>query len=70
MCCMHPLQVVQIAQRASGGPPPLDRPFSKELAANVSDMTDTYGLPADIWALGILAYELMVGGPPFEADTK
>jgi serine/threonine protein kinase len=29
-----------------------------------------YGLPADIWAAGILTYELMVGGPPFEADTK
>lgn len=29
-----------------------------------------YGLPADVWALGVLAYELLVGGPPFEADTK
>ncbi len=23
-----------------------------------------------MWAAGILAYELMLGGPPFEADTK
>lgn len=30
----------------------------------------SYGLPADIWATGILAYELLVGGSPFEADTK
>lgn len=29
-----------------------------------------YGLPADIWCTGVLAYELLVGGPPFEADTK
>lgn len=29
-----------------------------------------YGLPADLWCTGILAYELLVGGPPFEADTK
>lgn len=24
----------------------------------------------DIWATGVLAYEVMLGGPPFEADTK
>ena len=29
-----------------------------------------YGLPADVWAAGVLAYELLVGGSPFEADTK
>lgn len=24
----------------------------------------------DNWAVGVLAYELMLGGPPFESDTK
>lgn len=27
-------------------------------------------LAVDVWAVGVLAYELLVGGPPFEADTK
>ena len=30
----------------------------------------TYGRGIDVWALGVLAYELMLGAPPFEADTK
>lgn len=33
-------------------------------------MGGNYGLPVDVWCSGILAYELLVGGPPFEADTK
>ena len=32
--------------------------------------SSNYGLPVDVWCAGILAYELLVGGPPFEADTK
>lgn len=33
-------------------------------------ISKSYGLPADVWCCGVLAYELLVGGPPFEADTK
>jgi len=29
-----------------------------------------YGLPADIWCIGILVYELLVGVPPFETASK
>jgi len=36
-----------------------------EGSANVS-----YGFPADIWALGVLACELLTGASPFEGDTK
>ena len=27
-----------------------------------------YGSAVDLWALGVLAYEFLVGRPPFEAD--
>lgn len=29
-----------------------------------------YGSGVDVWAAAVLAYELLLGGPPFEADTK
>jgi len=29
-----------------------------------------YGLPVDAWCVGVLAYELLVGAPPFEAESK
>jgi serine/threonine protein kinase len=43
-------------------------PFSPSLSSNNNG--GNYGLPVDVWCAGILAYELLVGGPPFEADTK
>lgn len=29
-----------------------------------------YGLPVDAWCVGVLAYELLLGSPPFEAESK
>ena len=29
-----------------------------------------YGAAVDVWAVGVLAYELVVGRPPFEAETR
>lgn len=29
-----------------------------------------YGLPVDVWCCGVLAYELLLGSPPFEAESK
>lgn len=30
----------------------------------------SYGCPADIWAVGVLACELLLGASPYEGDTK
>ena len=56
------MQIVRIRNTLSGGSPQ-DAPAGRGAAAN-------YGKPADVWAVGILTYELLIGGPAFEADTK
>ena len=56
------MQIVRISASLKGGPPQ-DAPAGQGAKAN-------YGMPADVWAVGILTYELLIGGPAFEADTK
>lgn len=36
------------------------------MAPEICDLrSTTYGVAADLWSLGVLAYELTVGDPPF-----
>jgi serine/threonine protein kinase len=57
------VQLVLMETNNVRGPAPHDAPAGSVAKAN-------YGLPLDVWGVGILEYELLVGGPPFEADTK
>ena len=36
----------------------------------VGQREQIYGNEVDIWALGILAFEFVVGKPPFETDSQ
>ena len=56
------MQIVRISATLAGGSPQ-DAPTGRGAKAS-------YGKPADVWAVGILTYELLIGGPAFEADTK
>ncbi|DBA67828.1 hypothetical protein WJX79_008032 [Trebouxia sp. C0005] len=55
-------EIVRISTSLAGGSP-RDAPAGSGAKAN-------YGKAADVWAVGILTYELLIGGPAFEADTK
>ena len=64
----------QIVRLPCGGRPAVPPPPPGEVAAGppapAGEPGGNYGLPADVWCCGVLAYELLVGGPPFEAETK
>ncbi len=47
-------------------------PYGSSAAAKAPPADDgpAYGLPVDAWCCGVLAYELLVGAPPFEAESK
>lgn len=42
----------------------------KATAAAGEEVGAAYGLPVDAWCVGVLAFELLVGAPPFEAEIK
>ena len=70
-------QIVRLSYGARAAVPPVLPPPSSGSGGSGATPADaapeasaSYGLPADVWCVGVLAYELLVGGPPFEAETK
>ncbi|PSC71935.1 aurora other [Micractinium conductrix] len=45
-------------------------PVAHKHVPHPAEELSAYGLPVDAWCCGVLAYELLVGAPPFEAESK
>jgi hypothetical protein len=58
LCAMVP-QIVRLPQPGQHPPPKANH-----------ESPPSYGLAVDVWCVGVLAYELLIGGPPFETDSR
>ncbi|KDD76635.1 protein kinase [Helicosporidium sp. ATCC 50920] len=54
----------------AAAPAPVRQPAPSSQTRMRAPPAARYGFPVDIWCLGILAYEVLVGGPPFEAASR
>ncbi|ENN75042.1 hypothetical protein YQE_08357, partial [Dendroctonus ponderosae] len=52
------------------GTPDYIAPEVLQCLDNKSEKTSGYGISCDFWSLGVLAYELTIGSPPFEGSTS
>lgn len=62
LCLVLPNQIVRLPYEGSGA--------VATQAAKPGATDAAYGLPVDVWCCGVLAYELLLGSPPFEAESK
>jgi serine/threonine-protein kinase ULK/ATG1 len=63
------LQEDELAQSVLGSPITMDPRILQKLKRIDSKETFGYDEKADIWSLGTVAYELLIGVPPFDANS-
>ena len=58
-----------LAKSVLGSPNSMDPHILKKMARIDNDNDYAYAQKADIWSLGVVTYELLIGCPPFEASS-
>ena len=58
-----------LAKSVLGSPNSMDPHILKKMARIDNDNDYAYDQKADIWSLGVITYELLIGCPPFEASS-
>jgi serine/threonine protein kinase len=58
-----------LAKSVLGSPNSMDPHILKKMARIDNDNDYSYDQKADIWSLGVVTYELLIGCPPFEASS-